>query len=97
MHEWTNLNEKDIKRVIGTAEEKTDHNKPDQEDFPTIDWATIDQPINPLDEEYRTQWVSLDPNKEQSHEIPETPQNNFPKDDDEADQYAAWLRQPDRK
>jgi hypothetical protein len=41
--------------------------------------------------------VSLDPKKEQPHEIPETPQDNFPKDDDEADQYAAWLQQPDRK
>jgi predicted NAD/FAD-dependent oxidoreductase len=41
--------------------------------------------------------VSLDPKKEQPHKIPKTPQDNSPKDDDEADQYAAWLRQPDRK
>jgi hypothetical protein len=41
--------------------------------------------------------VSLNPNKEQPHEIPETPKDESPQDDDEADQYAAWLRQPDRK
>jgi hypothetical protein len=45
----------------------------------------IDWPINLLNEEYRTQWVSLDPKKEQPYEIPKTPQDNFPKDDDEAD------------
>jgi hypothetical protein len=42
--------------------------------------------------------VSLNPKKkEQPHEIPKTPQDNSPKDDDEADRYAAWLQQPDRK
>jgi hypothetical protein len=77
--------------------ENTDQDEPAQEDFPAIDWTTIDQPIDPLDEEYGTQWVSLDPNKEQPHEIPETPKDESPQDDDEADQYAAWLQQPDRK
>jgi hypothetical protein len=41
--------------------------------------------------------VSLNLKKEQPHEIPETPQDNSPKDDDEADRYAAWLQQLDRK
>jgi hypothetical protein len=45
----------------------------------------IDRPINPLDEEYRTQWVSLNPKKEQPHEIPETPQDNSLKDNDKVD------------
>jgi hypothetical protein len=86
-----------ICQVIGPDLENTNHDEPAQEDFPAIDWTTIDRPINPLDEEYGTQWVSLDPKKEQPYEIPETPQDNSPKDDDEADQYAAWLRQLDRK
>lgn len=87
----------EIRQVIGPDLENTDHDELDQEDFPAIDWTTIDQPIDPLDEEYGTQWVGLDPNKERPHEIPETPRNDSPQDDDEADQYAAWLRQPDRK
>jgi hypothetical protein len=41
--------------------------------------------------------VGLDPNEEQPHEVPETPYKQSPQNDDEADQYAAWLRQPDRK
>jgi hypothetical protein len=45
----------------------------------------INRPINLLDEEYGTQWVSFNPKKEQPHEIPETPQDNSLKDDDEAD------------
>jgi hypothetical protein len=45
----------------------------------------IDQPINPLNEEYRTQWVSLTPKKEQPHKIPKIPQDNSPKDDNEVD------------
>jgi transposase InsO family protein len=85
-----------IRQVIGPDLENTDQDEPVQEDFPAIDWATIDQPIDPLDEEYGTQWVSLDPNKEQPHEIPETPYES-PRNDDEADRYAAWLRRPDRK
>jgi hypothetical protein len=43
-----------ICQVIGPNLENTDHNKPVQEDFPAIDWTTIDRPINLLDEEYRT-------------------------------------------
>jgi hypothetical protein len=97
VRKWTTLTNDEIDRTIGSDKEKTDHEEPDQEDFPAIDWTTIDRPIDPLDEEYGTQWVSLTPKKEQPHEIPETPQDNSPKDDDEADRYAAWLRQPDRK
>jgi hypothetical protein len=74
-----------IHQVISPDLENTDHNEPTQEDFPTIDWTTIDRPINPLNKEYGTQWVSLDPKKEQPHKIPKTPQDNSPKDDDEVD------------
>jgi hypothetical protein len=74
-----------IRQVIGPDLENTNHNEPAQEDFPAIDWTTIDRPIDPLDEEYGTQWVSLDPKKEQPYDIPETPQDNSPKDDDEVD------------
>jgi hypothetical protein len=42
----------------------------------------IDQPIDPLDEEYGTQWVNLDPNEEQPHEIPETPYEPLQNDDE---------------
>ncbi|GIC84188.1 uncharacterized protein Aud_000002 [Aspergillus udagawae] len=83
-------------RVIGPDLENTDQDEPDQEDFPAMGWTTIDRPINPLDEEYRTQWVSLSPNKEQPHKIPKTPRFESPQDDDEANQYAAWLWEPDR-
>jgi hypothetical protein len=41
--------------------------------------------------------VSLNPKKEQPHKIPKTPQDNSLKDNDKADQYAAWLQQLDRK
>jgi hypothetical protein len=88
---WTMLTNNKIDQTISSNKEKTDHKEPDQEDFPAIDWTIINQPINPLDEEYGTQWVSLNPKKEQPHEIPETPQDNSPKDNDKADQYAAWL------
>jgi hypothetical protein len=44
----------DIRQVIGPDLENTDYNKPNQEDFPTIDWTTIDRPIDPLDKEYGT-------------------------------------------
>lgn len=67
-----------IHQVISPDLENTNHDEPDQEDFPAIDQTTIDQPINPLDKEYRTQWVSLDPNKEQPHKIPKTPRNESP-------------------
>jgi hypothetical protein len=43
-----------IRQVISPDLENTDHDEPAQEDFPTIDWTTIDQPIDPLDEEYGT-------------------------------------------
>jgi hypothetical protein len=76
-----------ICQVISPDLENTNHDKPAQEDFPVIDWTMIDQPINPLNKEYRTQWVSLNPKKEQSHKIPKTPQDNSPKDNDKVDQY----------
>ncbi|GIC84189.1 uncharacterized protein Aud_000003 [Aspergillus udagawae] len=91
----TNLTN-EICQIISTDGKNTNHKEPDQEDYPAIDWTTINQPINPLDKEYGTQWVSLNPNREQSHEIPKTPQKS-PQNNDEADQYAAWLRQPDQK
>jgi hypothetical protein len=31
------------------------------------------------------QWVSLNPKKEQPYKIPKTPQDNFPKDNNEVD------------
>ncbi|GFF57017.1 gag-pol polyprotein [Aspergillus lentulus] len=96
IHQWTTLTN-EIRQVIGPDLENTNHDEPDQEDFPAINWTTIDQPIDPLDEEYRTQWEGLNPNEEQPHEIPETPRDDSPQNNDEADQYAAWLRQPDRK
>jgi hypothetical protein len=43
-----------IHQVIGPDLENTNHNELAQEDFPMIDWTTINQPINLLDEEYRT-------------------------------------------
>ncbi|KAF4221871.1 hypothetical protein CNMCM6457_001567 [Aspergillus fumigatiaffinis] len=92
VHKWTTLTDNEINQTIGSDKRKTDHGEPDQEDFPAIDWTTIDRPINPLDKEYGTQWVSLNPKKEQPHEIPKTPQDNSPKNDDEADRYAAWLQ-----
>jgi hypothetical protein len=45
----------------------------------------INQPINPLNKEYGTQWVSLNPKKKQPHKIPKTPQDNSPKDNNKAD------------
>jgi hypothetical protein len=44
-----------IHQVISPDLEKTDYDKPAQEDFPTIDWTMIDRPIDLLNEEYRTQ------------------------------------------
>jgi hypothetical protein len=75
----------EIDWTIGSDKEKTNHKEPDQEDFPAIDWTTIDQPINLLNEEYGTQWVSLNPKKEQPYKIPKTPQDNSLKDNDKAD------------
>jgi hypothetical protein len=43
-----------IRQVISPDLENTNHNKPVQKDFPAIDWTTINQPINPLNEEYGT-------------------------------------------
>jgi hypothetical protein len=43
-----------IRQVIGPDLENTDQDELVQEDFPAIDWATIDQPIDLLDEEYGT-------------------------------------------
>jgi hypothetical protein len=82
---WMMLTNNEIDWTIGSNKEKTNHEEPDQEDFPAIDWIMIDQPIDPLDKEYGTQWVSLTPKKEQPHEIPKTPQDNSLKDDDKAD------------
>jgi hypothetical protein len=48
------LTNDEIDRTISSNKEKTNHEEPDQEDFPAIDWTMIDWPINPLDEEYRT-------------------------------------------
>jgi hypothetical protein len=44
-----------IHQVIGPDLENTDQDELAQEDFPAIDWTTIDRPIDPLDEEYGTQ------------------------------------------
>jgi hypothetical protein len=44
-----------IHQVISPDLENTNQDKPAQEDFPAIDWTTINQPINLLNEEYRTQ------------------------------------------
>jgi hypothetical protein len=63
IHRLTALTNR-IYQVISPDLENTNHDEPAQEDFPTIDWTMIDRPINPLDEEYRTQWVSLNPKKE---------------------------------
>jgi hypothetical protein len=48
------LTNNEIDRTISSNKEKTDHEEPDQEDFPVIDWTMINQPINPLNEEYGT-------------------------------------------
>jgi hypothetical protein len=77
IHQWTTLTS-EIRQTISSNEKKTDHEEPDQEDFPAIDWATIDRPIDPLNKEYRTQWVGLNPNKEQPHEVPKTPYKQSP-------------------
>jgi hypothetical protein len=75
----------EIHWTISSDEKKTNHEELDQEDFPAIDWATINQPINLLNKEYRTQWVGLNPNKEQPHEVPKTPYKQSPQNNNKAD------------
>jgi hypothetical protein len=37
VRKWTTLTNNKIDRTIGSDKEKTDHEEPDQEDFPAID------------------------------------------------------------
>lgn len=61
--------------------------EPAQEDYPAIDYTAID----PLDEEYGTQWEGPDPSREVPHETPEIPQDDSPRNDEEADQKVAQI------
>ena len=64
-------------------------NEPVQEkslgELPNQDW-----PVNDfLDEEYGAQWNGHDPNVEELHKIPETPQNATPENDEHEEQSLA--------
>jgi hypothetical protein len=41
VRKWTMLTNDKIDRTIGSDKEKTNHEEPDQEDFPAIDWTII--------------------------------------------------------
>jgi hypothetical protein len=41
VRKWTTLTNNKIDQTISSDKEKTDHEEPDQEDFPVIDWTTI--------------------------------------------------------
>ncbi|KAF7139709.1 hypothetical protein CNMCM5793_007503 [Aspergillus hiratsukae] len=69
------------------AWEKPSPMEPAQVDYPAIDYTAID----PLDEEYGTQWEGPGPGREAPHEAPEIPRDDSPRDDIEADQRVAQI------
>jgi transposase InsO family protein len=69
------------------AWEKPSPIEPAQVDYPAIDYRAID----PLDEEYGTQWEGPDPSREVPHEAPEIPRDDSPRNDIEADQRVAQI------
>ena len=64
------------------SEKAIDTNEPDLEGSPGNRHDEVHKVIDPLDEEYGTQWEGHDPNMEEPHELPETPQTGNPSENE---------------